>query len=183
MEEVGQQPKTQITPEMAEIINRPGDDGGDNQTSKEPQVILEKVVIPRPDKQRHFIAVFMFSFYFGWLGIDRFYLGKYFTGFLKMITIGGFGLWVLIDTSYILSGACKDRWGNPLIDYEKYKKFARKTILLTYLIGLIFVLIVGLSIFLAIPQLQSVFQQYTDLLNEFNAAGGSGGGGLYNFPL
>lgn len=177
MNEVGQQPTTEITPEMADIMNRPAEPANLAEPAKEPQVILEKVVIPRPDKQRHFIAVFMFSFYFGWLGIDRFYLGKYFTGLLKLLTFGGLGLWILIDTSYILSGACKDRWGNPLIDYEKYKKFARRTMLISYLVGLILVIAVGVSIFLAVPQLQSAYQQYVDLINMVN--GGSFSDQLY----
>lgn len=166
MDEVGksESAKTNITPEMASILSRPDEPNEAEEKPKiEPQVLFEKVIIPRPDKQRHFLAAFFFSFYFGWLGIDRFYLGKYLTGFLKLITIGGLGFWAIIDTRLIMVGAVKDYWGNPLIDAAKYRKLARNTVWITYLVLLLFVLLTALSIFLAIPEMQSAYQQIVDI--------------------
>lgn len=40
---------------------------------------------------------FFLSLLFGYLGIDRFYLGMYFSGIAKMVTVGGAGVWWLID--------------------------------------------------------------------------------------
>jgi len=37
------------------------------------------------------------SVIFGWLGVDRFMMGKIGTGILKLITLGGLGFWWLID--------------------------------------------------------------------------------------
>ena len=43
------------------------------------------------------------SFFLGWLGVDRFIMGKIGTGILKLITFGGFGIWYLIDLILIMS--------------------------------------------------------------------------------
>jgi len=37
------------------------------------------------------------SVVFGWIGVDRFIMGKIGTGILKLITLGGLGIWWLID--------------------------------------------------------------------------------------
>jgi len=46
------------------------------------------------------------------LGIHRFYVGKSGTGFLQIITFGGFGIWVLIDLIMIVMGKFTDKEGN-----------------------------------------------------------------------
>lgn len=52
------------------------------------------------------------SFFLGGLGVDRFYLGNVGLGIGKLLTLGGFGLWALIDFIYIAIGNAKD--GNGL---------------------------------------------------------------------
>lgn len=41
------------------------------------------------------------SVVFGTLGVDRFLMGKVFTGVVKLVTLGGFGIWWLIDVILI----------------------------------------------------------------------------------
>ena len=53
------------------------------------------------------VALF-FSIFLGWAGIDRFYLKHYFTGILKLITLGFFGFWWVIDIFLILGGQLKE---------------------------------------------------------------------------
>jgi TM2 domain-containing membrane protein YozV len=41
------------------------------------------------------------SVVFGHLGVDRFIMGKVGTGLLKLITLGGIGIWWLVDVILI----------------------------------------------------------------------------------
>lgn len=54
------------------------------------------------------------SILLGGLGIDRFYLGYTGLGILKLITMGGVGIWWLIDVIAIATGKLKDAKGQPL---------------------------------------------------------------------
>ena len=55
-------------------------------------------------KKKWFITLLL-SIFFGYLGFDRFYLGKWKSGLLKLITAGGLGIWWQIDI--ILTGLTK----------------------------------------------------------------------------
>lgn len=55
------------------------------------------------------------SILLGELGIDRFYLGYTGLGILKLITVGGCGIWWIIDIIMILTGNMKTKDGQPLV--------------------------------------------------------------------
>ena len=54
------------------------------------------------------------SFFGGYLGIDRFYLGYTGLGILKLITFGGCGVWFVIDLILIAMRKLNDSKGRPL---------------------------------------------------------------------
>ena len=58
------------------------------------------------------VVALILSIFLGELGIDRFYLGYIGTGFLKLITCGGFGIWWLIDLIMIATGKLKPKDGS-----------------------------------------------------------------------
>ena len=57
---------------------------------------------------KNFLVLLLLSIILGSLGIDRFYLGKVGTGILKLITLGGLGLWWFIDIILIVTGHMRD---------------------------------------------------------------------------
>lgn len=73
---------------------------------------------------RSFIATWMFSWLLGFLGVDRFYLGKVGTGVLKLLTLGGLGIWWLIDLILTLAGVQRDKEGRLLPDFEQHRMIA-----------------------------------------------------------
>ncbi len=48
-------------------------------------------------KKVNWVLALIMSIIFGWIGVDRFIMGKVGTGILKLITFGGCGIWWLID--------------------------------------------------------------------------------------
>ena len=60
-------------------------------------------------------AALLLSIFFGYLGIDRFYLGYFWTGLLKLITGGGFFIWYVVDIVNIAMGKAVDSRGGELI--------------------------------------------------------------------
>ena len=53
-------------------------------------------------------------FFLGVIGIHRFMVGKIGTGVLMIITLGGCGIWALIDFIVILTGGFTDNDGNKI---------------------------------------------------------------------
>jgi hypothetical protein len=57
------------------------------------------------------LVALLLCLFVGFLGIHRFYVGKSGTGFLQIITFGGFGIWVLIDLIMIVTGKFTNKEG------------------------------------------------------------------------
>lgn len=60
------------------------------------------------EQARNPVAIFGFSVFLGYFGIDRFLLGQIVLGILKLITFGGLGFWVLIDL-FLVAGTTREK--------------------------------------------------------------------------
>lgn len=72
------------------------------------------VEIPDVFSDKEWLTVVLISFFVGILGIDRFYLGYTGLGVLKLLTLGGCGIWALIDLILIVTDKVTDAKGLPL---------------------------------------------------------------------
>lgn len=66
-------------------------------------------------ERKDWLAAVLISALVGELGIDRFYMGYIGLGILKLITLGGCGIWYLIDLILIATNNLKDANGQPLV--------------------------------------------------------------------
>lgn len=58
-----------------------------------------------------FVPTVLLCFFLGVFGIHRFYVGKVGTGILMLLTLGGLGIWSLVDFIIIVCGNFKDKNG------------------------------------------------------------------------
>jgi TM2 domain-containing membrane protein YozV len=83
--------------------------------------VPEQPAVPAPvasessksDKQK--LVAALLCFLLGSIGIHRFYLGYTTIGIIQILTVGGCGIWAIVDLVMILTGGLKDSDGRELI--------------------------------------------------------------------
>lgn len=66
------------------------------------------------ESPKNWTLTFLLCLFLGWIGAHRFYTGHYIVGLIQFFTMGGFGIWWLIDLVLILTGVYRDTRGLPL---------------------------------------------------------------------
>jgi len=70
--------------------------------------------VPGVFSQKQWMTALLLSIFLGGLGVDRFYLGHTGIGIGKLLTLGGCGIWALVDLILIAMRNVTDADGLPL---------------------------------------------------------------------
>tara|TARA_B100000953_G_scaffold147976_1_gene122553 strand:+ start:540 stop:770 length:231 start_codon:yes stop_codon:yes gene_type:complete len=73
---------------------------------------MSDIQISESDKKM--VVAALLCFFIGWLGVHRFYVGKVGTGILMIFTLGGLGIWALVDLIMIITGSFMDKENRKL---------------------------------------------------------------------
>ena len=63
---------------------------------------------------KNWLTTLLLCLFVGTIGVHRFYVGKIGTGILQLITLGGCGIWTIIDLIMIITGSFTDKDGNKI---------------------------------------------------------------------
>jgi len=64
---------------------------------------------------KDWLTTLLLCLFLGYAGVHRFYTGHTGIGLAQLFTLGGCGIWTLVDFFAILSHSFKDAQGNPLV--------------------------------------------------------------------
>jgi TM2 domain-containing membrane protein YozV len=64
------------------------------------------------------LAALLLCIFLGVIGVHRFYVGKVGTGIAMIFTLGGLGIWVVVDFIMIVVGGFTDADGRYVLDWQ-----------------------------------------------------------------
>jgi len=79
---------------------------------------INVVYVPEGVSPRSRLIALILCILVGFLGIHRFYVGKWGTGVLMLLTGGLLGIWVIIDIILIAVGAFRDKENRPVLNWS-----------------------------------------------------------------
>ena len=66
------------------------------------------------NSEKSFVTAILLCFFLGVLGVHRFYVGKSGTVIVMLLTLGGLGIWTIIDVVVIVTGNFSDSSGRKI---------------------------------------------------------------------
>jgi len=67
--------------------------------------------------EKRIMPAALLCFFLGVFGAHRFYAGKIGTGVLQLLTVGGLGIWMLVDLVMIITGNFRDGDDNKITEW------------------------------------------------------------------
>lgn len=86
-------------------------------------------------KEKDWLTTLLLCIFVGTLGIHRFYVGKTITGIIMLLTLGGCGIWTLIDFVLIVTDVFTDVNGQPLKKDKNIKSKWQYVYITTYFLS------------------------------------------------
>ncbi len=79
-----------------------------------PKCGVRQMPVPVSQPDSRWLTVLLLCFFLGVFGIHRFYTGHTTIGIIQLVTLGGCGVWALVDLIIIITGGFKDAQGNAI---------------------------------------------------------------------
>ena len=86
-----------------------------NVVKKEAEICVKCGVRIGSAQGKDLLTSLLLCLFLGYLGVHRFYSGSTAIGVAQLLTLGGCGIWTLIDFILIIAGSYKDGNGEPLV--------------------------------------------------------------------
>ena len=79
--------------------------------------VIQSSNLPATISEKRILPAFLLCLFLGPFGAHRFYAGKTGTAVLQLVTLGGLGIWALIDFIMIIVGAFTDAEGDKITEW------------------------------------------------------------------
>ncbi len=106
----------------------------------EDNIISQEELVENLRQDDEYNKTLMFCYIFGTFGIHRFIHGKVGTGVLMFITVGGLGIWALVDLITIMTNNFTDINGKRIIRNQPFMKmWSNQIFIISLILSTIFI--------------------------------------------